>query len=154
MLALASAAALSSLLEAAQSYLPARFASNLDVICNVAGAALGAALGPALRAAGSPRARCSGGARSAFLPGAAVDFGLVLVGLWLFIQLNPATLLFGAGDLRDFLGAAGKAARGGRNSSSRSRPSPPPPTWSPSALLLSVLRRAGLAGARACSAGW
>jgi hypothetical protein len=27
----------------------------------------------------------------------------VLVGLWFFIQLNPAALLFGAGDLRDFL---------------------------------------------------
>jgi hypothetical protein len=39
----------------------------------------------------------------AFLPGAEVDFGLVLVGLWLFIQLNPAALLFGTGDLRDFL---------------------------------------------------
>jgi hypothetical protein len=32
-----------------------------------------------------------------------MDFGLMLIGLWLFIQLNPATLLFGAGDLRDLL---------------------------------------------------
>jgi hypothetical protein len=27
------------------------------------------------------------------------------MGLWLFIQLNPTTLLFGAGDLREFIGA-------------------------------------------------
>ena len=27
----------------------------------------------------------------------------MLLGLWLFIQLNPVALLFGAGDLRDFL---------------------------------------------------
>jgi hypothetical protein len=32
-----------------------------------------------------------------------VDFGLVVLGLWFFIQLNPAVLLFGSGDLRDFL---------------------------------------------------
>ena len=37
-----SAFVLSLLLEAAQSYLPARVAVNLDVLCNLAGAALGA----------------------------------------------------------------------------------------------------------------
>jgi len=41
----AGAALLSLLLEAAQTYLPARFASNLDLLCNVIGAALGAAIG-------------------------------------------------------------------------------------------------------------
>ena len=101
-LAAASAALLSLLLEAGQTYLPARFASNLDVLCNLAGAALGAvlALGLAPLIAEGPLHR----ARSrAFRPGAGVDFGLVLVALWLFLQLNPVTLLFGAGDLRDFL---------------------------------------------------
>ena len=43
--ALASAFLLSLLLEAAQTYLPARVATNLDVLCNVAGAAAGAGLG-------------------------------------------------------------------------------------------------------------
>jgi VanZ family protein len=101
-LAVASAALLSFLLEAAQSYLPARFASNLDLLCNAAGAALGAALGLAFApfVAEGPLHR---GRDRAFLPGAEIDFGLVLVGLWLFVQLNPAALLFGAGDLRDYL---------------------------------------------------
>jgi len=100
--AVMSAAALSLLLEAGQSYLPARFATNLDVLCNLGGAALGAALGlrlaPLIAEGPIERRRAA-----AFLPGAGIDSGLVLIGLWLFIQLNPATLLFGAGDLRDFV---------------------------------------------------
>jgi hypothetical protein len=40
-----------------------------------------------------------------FLPGRRVDLGLVLLGLWLFSQLNPETLLFGTGDLRDLFKA-------------------------------------------------
>jgi VanZ family protein len=101
-LAVAAAALASLALEAVQSYLPSRFASNLDVLCNLGGAALGAGLGlrfaPALAA--SPLSRQRG---ADFEAGAYADFGLVLLGLWLFTQLNPAALLFGAGDLRDFL---------------------------------------------------
>jgi len=102
-LAVSSAALLSILLESAQNYLPTRFASNMDVLSNTSGAILGAAAGLAL----TPwllehgplrRLRAAG-----FLPGTAIDFGLVLVTLWLFIQLNPMTLLFGAGDLRDLV---------------------------------------------------
>lgn len=101
-LSLSGAALVSLLLEAAQSYLPARFASNLDLTTNIAGAVLGAALGarfaPFLADGPIQRRRAA-----AFLPGAEVDVGLVLLALWLFIQLNPASLLFGAGDLRDYL---------------------------------------------------
>lgn len=101
-LAVAGAAALSLVLEAGQSYLPARFPANLDVLCNVGGAAVGAALGQHFTPliAGGPLSR---GRAAEFLPGTGADFGLVLIALWLFIQLNPAALLFGAGDLRDFL---------------------------------------------------
>jgi VanZ family protein len=102
-LASGAAFALSLGLEALQSYLPARFASNLDVLCNLAGAALGAAL--ALRFV--PRLLVEGPIghfrRRVFLPGTAADAGLVLIGLWLLTQLNPGMLLFGAGDLRDYL---------------------------------------------------
>jgi hypothetical protein len=101
-LAVAGAAALSLALEAAQTYLPARFPTNLDVLCNLGGAALGAALAQHFTPliAGGPLSR----RRAAlFAPGADVDFGLVLVALWLFTQLNPAGLLFGTGDLRDLL---------------------------------------------------
>jgi len=99
--ALISAAALSAVLEAVQSYLPARVATNLDVLCNIAGAGLGALLA----AVSAPHLVAEGPLKrlraDAFMPGAAVDVGLALLGLWLFTQLNPATLLFAAGDLRD-----------------------------------------------------
>jgi VanZ family protein len=102
--ATASALILSLILEALQSYLPARIASNLDAMCNVLGAAIGAAAavryGPTLFEGALARRR-----QSAFLPGGVIDLGLTLMGLWLFVQLNPTTLLFGAGDLREFLGA-------------------------------------------------
>lgn len=90
-------------LEAAQTYLPARIASNLDVLANAAGALLGAALGTGI----APRFLGEGPLkrvrREVFLPGTAVDFGLALIGLWLFTQLHPSALLFGNGDLRDLL---------------------------------------------------
>lgn len=88
-------------LEAAQTFLPARFASNVDVACNLAGTALGALLG--MRSVNwlfgrSPLLRWR---LRNVLPGSRADAGLVLLALWLATQLNPATLLFGAGDLRD-----------------------------------------------------
>lgn len=106
-----SALVLSLVLEAAQSYLPARVAMNLDVLCNLAGAAAGAALALAFApwiAAEGPVARLRA---RAFLPGAGIDLGLALLGLWLFTQFNPATLLFAAGDLRDLLAAGAGRAR-------------------------------------------
>jgi len=103
--AVGSALVLTLILEALQSYLPARIASNLDALCNVAGATLGAAVaaryGRRLLAEG-PMARLRQGA---FLRGGPADLGLALMGMWLFVQLNPTTLLFGAGDLREFVGA-------------------------------------------------
>jgi VanZ family protein len=102
LIAVVAAAVLSLVLEAAQSYLPARFPNNLDVLCNVGGAALGAALGQHFTRliAGGPLSQRRA---VAFIPGTGTDVGLVLIGLWFFIQLNPAALLFGAGDLRDLL---------------------------------------------------
>ena len=104
-----SGALLSLCLEALQSYLPARFASNLDVLCNLGGTLAGGALAvrfaPWLLGTG-PLHRM----RSAlFQPGLAADLGLVLLGLWLFTQLDPTTLLFGAGDLRNLLAGPGGA---------------------------------------------
>ena len=109
-IALASGALLSVSLEAAQSYLPTRVAATLDVLCNLAGAACGAALGvlalPALL--GGPLERLR---HAAFLHGTDIDFGLALLALWLFMQLNPVTLLFGSGDLRDWLAPGSGRAR-------------------------------------------
>lgn len=104
----ASAAALSVALETLQSYLPARIPSNVDVLANIAGAVVGGLAGVRL----APRLLGGGALRrlraAAVVPGAAADLGLTLLGLWLFAQLNPASLLFGTGDLRDlFSGAVG-----------------------------------------------
>jgi VanZ family protein len=110
--AAASALALALLLEALQTYLPARIASNVDAFCNLIGGAAGAALGlryaPRLLVEG-PVSRVRHGA---FLSGNDIDAGLVLVGLWLFVQLHPATLLFGAGDLRELIGAREASGHG------------------------------------------
>ena len=102
-LAIVTGALLSLLLESAQRFLPARIASNVDVFANVAGAAAGAVVAALLARwllGGGPLHRLR---EQALTPGAAADLGLALLGLWLFAQLNPATLLFGSGDLRDLL---------------------------------------------------
>src|SRR5205814_4105947 len=91
----------SFVLESLQSYLPSRTASNVDLLANAAGGTAGALLalaaGPLLLAEGGLKAL----RYRVFLAGRKVDFGLVLVGLWLLSQLSPETLLFGSGDLRE-----------------------------------------------------
>ena len=96
-------------LESLQLYLPTRTSSNLDLIANTAGGAIGALAGlaatrPLMDAGELQRLR-----NQLFLPGGRVDLGLVLLGLWLLAQLSPETLLFGTGDLRDlFKSPSGK----------------------------------------------
>lgn len=94
---------LSFTLESLQFYLPSRTSSNLDLLANVAGGVVGAVSGlaaiqPLLREDGLQALR-----HRLFLPGGRIDLGLVLLGLWLFAQLYPGTLLFGTGDLRDLV---------------------------------------------------
>jgi VanZ family protein len=104
--AAAGGAALSIVLEAAQGYLPARVASNVDVLANIAGALAGGIVGaiavPWL-AGTQPLKRLR---ERSIIAGTGADTGLVLLALWIFAQLNPTTLLFGAGDLRDLLAEA------------------------------------------------
>jgi VanZ family protein len=95
------ALALSLSLESLQLFLPSRIPSNVDVLTNTAGGTAGALL-----ASLTARRLVQGGVLQAlryrlFLPGARIDLGLVLLGLWLLSQLNPETLLFGSGDLRE-----------------------------------------------------
>jgi VanZ family protein len=112
LIALVAGGTLSLLLETAQSYLPARIASNLDLLANMAGAAAGGFAGGRL----APWLLDAGPLRrlrvAAFAPGAAADFGLTLLGLWLFAQLNPSTLLFGTGDLRDLVAGSASEPHG------------------------------------------
>jgi VanZ family protein len=92
---------LSFCMESLQTWLPSRFSSNLDLICNTLGALLGALLafsaGDALR-----RRWCAWRARL-ITSRPHVDLGLTLLGLWLLTLLSPETLLFGVGDLRQTL---------------------------------------------------
>ena len=92
--------ALSFCMESVQTWLPTRVPSSLDLLCNSAGAALGALL-----------AVVGGGRLLTFIrrcqrwlaPIHDADIILVLVGFWLLAQLSPETLLFGAGNLRVLL---------------------------------------------------
>jgi VanZ family protein len=98
-IAVAGCFALSLALESLQVYLPSRIPSNVDLACNTFGAALGAALG--MRTAPRLLDRRMRALREHWLvPGAHMDLGLVLLGMWLLSQANPALLLFGNGDLR------------------------------------------------------
>ena len=97
---------LSIALESVQTYLPARIPSNLDVLSNGAGALIGALAG----ALWAPRLLSASHLLALrqrwFTTGRHTDLGLTLLGLWLFTQLDPETLLFGVGDLRDLFHAS------------------------------------------------
>jgi VanZ family protein len=95
--------ALSLALEALQTYLPSRIPSNLDLVTNVLGAFAGAGLALRFGVGLLGGGRIHALRHHLFLSGARYDLGLVLLALWLFTQLNPETLLFGNGDLRELL---------------------------------------------------
>jgi VanZ family protein len=103
MLTLLMGGSLSLAMEALQHFLPSRVPSNLDLACNTAGTLAGALAG-----ARWGRTMLDGGRLHAlrhrlFLSSPMTDTGLLLVCFWLLTQLNPDTLLFGNGGLRELL---------------------------------------------------
>jgi VanZ family protein len=94
---------LSLALETLQTYLPSRIPSNLDLVTNALGAFAGAGLALGFGVDLLDSGRLHALRHRWFLPGHQYDLGLVLLGLWLFTQLSPETLLFGNGDLRGLL---------------------------------------------------
>ena len=102
LVALSAGAGLSVALEAAQSYLPARIPSTLDVLSNTAGTLAGAMLAAALSRWLLDKGPLLALRTAWFTRGPRSDIGLVMLALWLLIQLDTTTLLFGAGDLRDW----------------------------------------------------
>ena len=92
-------------LEAVQSWLPSRVPSNLDLACNTLGGFLGAIWAQYV----GPRVflRIAALEHRLIAPIPHAEMGLTLLGLWLLVPLSPETLLFGAGDLRQWLGFSG-----------------------------------------------
>lgn len=92
-------------LETVQTWLPSRVPSNLDLVCNTLGGLFGALWAQHV----GPRvfARLAALEHRLIAPIPHAELGLTLLGLWLFVPLSPETLLFGAGDLRQFFGLTG-----------------------------------------------
>lgn len=94
LLAVLGGAVLSGAMEYLQTYLPTRTSSNLDILTNTGGALAGALLAvqiaPAAWFAALSRWRYTRIRRG---PGA--DFGLALIALWMFVQVNPSLPMLG-----------------------------------------------------------
>lgn len=106
-IAIGGACAFSALMELLQMMLPGRVSSSFDLLANGLGAAIGA-LG-ILSTAG--RLAFSGAQRwrhRHFALGNGAEWGLMLLALWLFAQLNPAIPYFQAGYLNTDMPSAGK----------------------------------------------
>lgn len=86
---------LSAAMEYAQMYLPVRISSNLDLLSNSGGALLGALLAINI----APRAwfalHLAHWRLRLFYGGGKMDFGLALVVLWMFAQINPSLPMLG-----------------------------------------------------------
>jgi VanZ family protein len=102
------ATCLSVLIEAAQNFLPTRIASNLDVLTNAAGAALGALAGTALAPALIDGRQLHWARRRWFRPHSTAL--LLLAALWPLAQVHPGPMLFGNGELNRGVVAALLAA--------------------------------------------
>ncbi|MEO8135732.1 MAG: VanZ family protein [Betaproteobacteria bacterium] len=94
--AIAGCALLSLAMESAQMYLPVRRASVLDLLANVAGAAIGAVAASGIMLRPDWRRKLSQWREEAFIGGRLGDFGLTLLMLWWVVHVNPAIVLFAA----------------------------------------------------------
>ena len=92
---------MSGTMEAVQTYLPTRVASNLDLCTNVAGALLGAIIGASQRYRLLERGRLLDLRRRWVTEDA--GRGLVVVALWPLAQVYPVSHFFGLGQLFDAL---------------------------------------------------
>jgi VanZ family protein len=94
-LAVLAAMTLSFVMEYLQMYLPSRTSSNADILANSVGALLGALLAVSI----VQRAwfiRVTQWRIGLFRQGPGVDFGLALVLLWIFAQINPSMPMLGS----------------------------------------------------------
>ncbi len=95
------AGALSLALESVQMFLPSRIASNVDLMANTGGAALGALAAWLCTRPALLRHPLAALRRHFIRTDVLGDCGLILLAVWLFIQFDPAPLALSSGDLRD-----------------------------------------------------
>ena len=96
---------LSLSVETLQNFLPSRVSSNVDLGCNTLGGLIGALAGVRWGARlFDPRGGLTRWRRRRLVAGHLGEAGLILLGLWLLTLLNPESLLFATGDLRELLG--------------------------------------------------
>ena len=94
------AAVLSLLMESVQMFLPARIASNVDLVANSVGALIGAMAAPLFAPTRILGGKLHGLRHRLFVEGMTADVGLVVIGLWLATQFHPNAQLFGTGGIR------------------------------------------------------
>ncbi len=86
---------LSAMMEYAQMYLPVRISSNLDLLANSSGALVGALLAVSIAPREWFALHLAHWRVRIFHGGREVDFGLALVALWMFAQVNPSLPMLG-----------------------------------------------------------
>ena len=101
LVAAALAALTSVAMETVQMFMPARIASNVDVLTNGIGGLIGALAAPLFAPTRGLGMRLAHLRQQWFVYGLTADVGLVLVCIWLATQLHPTAQLFATGDLRD-----------------------------------------------------
>jgi len=86
---------LSFAMEFAQGYLPGRVSNNFDLLANACGSLAGALICARAGSLLFVTERLVSWHTRWFLPGRAMDFGLALIALWFFSQLDPSLPLLG-----------------------------------------------------------
>jgi VanZ family protein len=94
------AAAFSLVMELMQAFLPARIASNVDLLLNSLGALIGAMAAPLFAPTRILGGKLHGLRHRLFIEGMTADIGLLVVALWLATQFHPNAQLFGTGGIR------------------------------------------------------
>ena len=87
---------LSAGMEYLQMYLPMRISSNLDLLANGAGALVGALLAASITLWTRFFSRLANWRSGLFHHGREMDFGLALLTLWMFGQINPSLPMLGS----------------------------------------------------------
>jgi len=94
-LCLCAGMALSASMEYLQMYLPTRTSSNMDLLSNSAGTLIGALLAVSMISWTWFFSRLTRWRSELFLHGHEMDFGLALLALWTFGQINPSLPMLG-----------------------------------------------------------